>query len=146
MKKNLLIFGLLFAVIAGVLWAGVSDGTISLLFLHKPKPQGPVWGFTVTGTWDIDDTNAVTQSIDLNGIIQKVVLTVPDSTNGVAFKVQIFDNESKNIFDSGDQDEDDDYAFSLYEPVSGTISVVLTPAGATGDVTLDAVVTVRGIN
>lgn len=146
MKKTISILVLLIIVI-GLLWAAPGDETVTLTSqnVRNEYYRYEVWDATVTGTWDIDDTAAVTQAITVNGIIQKVIFSVPDSTNNVAFKVQILDNENKTIFDSGDQTENADYAFSLHEPVTGTIDIVLTPAGATGDSTLDCIVVLRGI-
>ncbi len=149
MKKTLqrlVIVSLLLALIAGILWAA-DDSSVALTFTRKPRRRGTVWDCTVTGTWDVDDTGAVTQAIKVNGIIQKLVFVVPDTTNNRAMTLAILDNEDETIFSSGSVAENDTYTFSLHEPVAGTIDVVLTLAvGITGDAgDIDASVVLRGI-
>jgi hypothetical protein len=104
-----------------------------------------VWDAIVTATWDDDDTGDVTQAITVNGIIQKIVFVTPDATNAVTYQVQIQDNEDNEIFDSGELAEATTYTFSLHEPVTGTIDVVVGPSGALGATNPDATVTLRGI-
>ena len=105
----------------------------------------PVWDAKVTAGWDDDDEDIVTQAITINGIIQKIVLVIPDMTNAITFQLTILDEEDVVIFDSGEQDEDDDYTWSVHEPVTGTIDVVLEPSGALGATNPDVTVTLRGI-
>ena len=142
MKKLILI--LLTLAIVGVLWAADGGQTVAQVFNHRPRINNTIWDTVVTATYDIDDTSNVTQAVTVTGTIRKVILQSPDSTDGVTWQVQILDNEDVVIFDSGEQDEDTDYAFSLSEPVTGTIDVVIGPSAATGDATLDCVVTLRG--
>ena len=149
MKKTLqrlVIVSLLLALIAGILWAA-DDSSVSLVFGHKPRRRGTVWDCVVTGAWDVDDTGAVTQAITVNGIIQKLVFVVPNTTNNRAMTLVILDNENETIFSSGSQAENATYTFSLHEPVTGTIDVVLTMlTGITGDAgSIEASVVLRGI-
>ena len=138
---------LLLALIAGVLWAATGDESAALTFLHKPRTHNTVWDAIVTASHDADDTGDVTQEITVNGIIQKVMFTVPTFTNGSETgQVVIKDNEGGKIFDSGEQPDAaaDPYAFSLHEPVTGTISVIIGPSGATGNA-VEMTVVLRGI-
>ena len=146
MKKSIL-FLLLFAVV-GVLWAAdtVSDGTVSQLFNRRPRMNNNVWETVITAVFDVTDTTDVTQAVKLNGTIQKVILEAPDGTDdSVTYQVQILDDNDVVIFDSGEQAENVDYAFSLSEPVTGTIDVVIGVSAAMGATNPDIVVTLRGI-
>lgn len=145
MKKKLWIVAIL-ALCIGLLWAATGDETVSLTDSYDQRFLGtaPVWKHTVTAVFDDDDTGNVTQAIRMNGTIQKVMFTAPDGTNAVTYQVQILDNEDKTIFDSGEQAENAEYAFSLSEPVTGTIDVVIGPSAAIGATNPDVVVTLRG--
>jgi len=105
----------------------------------------PVWDALVTASWDADDANDVTQAITLNGIIQKIVLVAPNCENAVTFQVVIKDNEGSTIFDSGEQNEDATYSWSVHEPMTGTWSVVIGPNAVLGDPHPDLTLTLRGI-
>ena len=148
MKKTLqrlVIVSLLLALIVGILWAGTGDETVSLTFIHKPRTRGTVWDTIITASHDSDDTGDVTQAIKVNGIIQKVILNIPTMTNGSETgQVVIKDNEDRTIFDSGERGDNGTYAFSLHEPVTGEIDVVIGVSGATGN-TVAITAVLRGI-
>ena len=143
MKKKL-IFILLMLFCVGVLWAA-GDETVSQVFKRKPKYSNRVWENVITAVYDTDDTNDVTQAVTVNGTIQKVVLEAPTATNTITYQVQILDDNDVIIFDSGEQAEATDYAFSLSEPVTGTIDVVIGVSDVIGATNPDIVVTLRGI-
>lgn len=149
MKTKLLyLFLLLFACVA--LYAIAGEGTVVLTSSVERRNQEPlikpVWEHVVTATFDADDVNDVTQAVNINGILLKVVLTVPDTSSDPTGQVVIKDNGNHTIFDSGEQVAGYSYAFSVYEPLSGTTDVVIGPsAGGTGTTTSDFVVTLRGI-
>lgn len=130
-----------------IVWAATGDETATLTSTYDNRDnwQYPVWSAVVTGTFDADDTGDVTQEVNINGTIQKIILSAPDGTNAVTYQVVITDNEGYTIFDSGEQAENDDYTWSVHEPVNGTISVVIGPSGAIGATNPDAVVVLRGI-
>ena len=109
--------------------------------------RGGVWEHVVTDTRDEDDTGDTTQTINLNGILKKVILKVPDTTNAITSQVVIKDNGDNTIFDSGEQAENATYAFNVDEPLSGAIDVVIGVSGAIGGsgVSSDIVVTLRGV-
>lgn len=144
MKRNIVI-ALLILACASILYALTGDETVSHVFVHKPRLHNTVWDDVITAVFDDDDTGDVTQAVKVNGIIQKVILQAPNGTNAVTYQVQILDNEDVIIFDSGEQAENADYSWSLHEPVTGTIDVVIGPSGAIGATNPDVVVTLRGI-
>ena len=112
---------------------------------NRKDSQYPVWDVFTTASWDDSDANDLTQAVAINGIIQKIVFVTPDATNSVTYQVVIKDNEDETIFDSGEQAEAATYTFSLHEPVTGTIDIVVGPSGALGATNPDATVTLRGI-
>ncbi len=146
MKKNI-ILGLILLFCVGLLWASTGDESIALTFLHKPRLHNTVWDCIATSTHDADDTGDVTQAVTVNGIIQKVVLTIPNFSNGITGQVVIKDNEDRTIFDSGEQAKNATYAFSLHEPVTGEIDIVIGVSGASGGTadSNDMIVVLRGI-
>lgn len=105
----------------------------------------PVWEYVLNGLWDADDTADGTITLSLNGILQKVILTVPNTQNNVTGQVQIKDNGDNVIFDSGEKAEAATYAFSVNEPLAGNIDVVIGISGASGTAATNVVVTLRGI-
>jgi hypothetical protein len=105
----------------------------------------PVWEVVLNGLWDADDTADGTHNVNINGILQKVILTVPNTANNVTGQVVIKDNGDNTIFDSGEKAENATYSFSVNEPVSGTTDVVVGISGASGTAATNLVVTLRGI-
>ena len=149
MKKKIAICIVLLLAVAAILYAATGDETVTLTSYFERRNQEPnikpVWDVIVTATHDADDTGDVTQALNINGIIQKVILTVPNFTNSITGQVVIKDNEDKTIFDSGEQAKNADYAFSLHEPVTGTIDVVIGVSGVAGGTGDSIVVAIRGL-
>ena len=149
-KNKFMIVGIILAMLVIcplIVWAATGGETVSMewTWIRGSTYRNPVWSAVVTCVWDDDDTADVTQEINVNGIIQKIILSAPDGSNAVTYQVVITDNEGYTIFDSGEQAEDADYAWSVHEPVNGTISVIVGPSGAIGATNPDAVVVLRGI-
>jgi hypothetical protein len=106
----------------------------------------PVWEFVLNGLWDADDTADGTISHKINGILQKVILKVPDvATGAMTGQVVIKDNGDNTIFDSGEKGEPGTYAFNVNEPLTGTIDVVIGISEASGTAATNLVVTLRGV-
>ncbi len=105
----------------------------------------PVWEFVLNGLWDADDTADGTHSIRLNGILQKIILKVPDTANNVTGQVVIKDDGDNTIFDSGEKAENATYTFSVTEPLTGIVDVVMGISAASGTAATNLVVTLRGI-
>ena len=107
----------------------------------------PVWEYVLNGLWDADDTADGTITIpELNGILQKVIFKVPDvATGAMTGQVVIKDNGDNAIFDSGEKAENATYAFSVNEPLTGAIDVVIGISEASGTAATNLVVTLRGI-
>ncbi len=105
----------------------------------------PVWEYVLNGLWDADDTADGTHNIHINGILKKIILKVPDTSNAVTGQVVIKDNGDNTIFDSGEKSENATYSFSVHEPLSGTTDVVVGISAASGTAETNVVVTLRGI-
>ena len=105
----------------------------------------PVWEYVLNGLWDADDTADGTHNLKINGILQKIILTVPDTTNNVTGQVVIKDDGDNTIFDSGEKAENATYAFNVNEPLSGTTDVVVGISAVSGTAATNVVVTLRGI-
>ncbi len=132
-------------ITAGFLFAGDETVVLTRGSDSRKNVNYPVWDAIVTASHDVNDVNDVVQSVSVNGIIQKVILTIPDFTNGITGQVLIRDNEDRTIFDSGEQAKNASYAFSLAEPVTGTIDVVIGISGAAGGSGGSIIVSMRGI-
>ena len=151
MKKRIVI--LLILLIAGaVIWAATGNEDAVLTSSVERRNQEPlikpVWEHVVTWTYDADDAGAETQSINVNGILIKVIMTIPDTTaDTTTEQLLIKDNGDNTIFDSGELTEGEGvtYTFNLFEPVTGTIDVILEPSVASQDAVTTKVVTLRGI-
>ena len=151
MKKRIMV--LLILLIAGaVIWAATGNEDAVLTSSVDRRNQEPlikpVWEHVITWTYDADDAGAETQSINVNGILLKVVMTIPDTTTDTTTEqLLIKDNGDNTIFDSGELTEGEGvtYTFNLFEPLSGTIDIILEPSAASQDAVTTKVVTLRGI-
>jgi len=146
MKKYIGI-GLVLLVLVCVVYAVVDDEYITLTRQTDTRKNVdyPIWDALITATYDADDTDDVTQALTINGIIQKVIFVVPTFTNGAeTAQIVIRDNEDRTIFDSGEQPDAATYAWTLHEPVTGTIDIVIGISGVTGSAA-DIIATLRGL-
>jgi len=136
--------------LCAALWAGAGDESAVLTSSVERRQQEPlikpVWEHVITWTYDLNDDGAETQSIPINGILLKVVIDIP-AGDWTEAQVIIKDNGDHTIFDSGEQLDSDTvpYAFSLFEPLSGTIDISFEPDAAPGGTYEYPVVTLRGI-
>jgi len=115
---------------------------------RNSTPHQEVWEKVITATFDIDDTTDTTLAVTLNGVLRHITFYVPDTTNGITKQLQIKDNGDNVIFDTGELtnvDANTTYNYSVDEPLSGVIDVVVGVSGATGDASTAFVVTLRGI-
>ncbi len=110
--------------------------------------EAPVWERVVTQTWSTGDGHAEqSEPVVINGVLQKIILKVSGVTGDPDVTLTIDDNGDNEIFNSGAQDDNDTYTFSVHEPVSGTIDIAVDPsadAGGSGQ-TLTVVTTLRGV-
>ena len=106
---------------------------------------GQVWERVVTATHDADDTGDVTQALNINGLLRRIVFKVPSYTNSITGQLVIKDNGDNTIFDSGEKTKGATYIFSLDEPLSGTIDIVMGVSGVAGGTGADMVATLRGV-
>ncbi len=150
MKKRILLIILLLSICA-ITWALTGDESVTLTSSVERRNIEPlikpVWEYVVTSTHDADDTGDVTQTLNLNGLLRKVVFKVPNWTNSVTGQVVIKDNGNNTIFDSDEKTKADTYTFNLDEPLSGAIDIVIGVSGATGGTSdsNDMIVTMRGV-
>jgi len=105
----------------------------------------PIWERVITATHDVDDTGDVTLANDINGILQKIVFTVPAYTNSITGQLVIKDNGDNTIFDSGEKTKGTSYTCNLSEPLSGTVDVVMGVSGAAGGTGGSMIATLRGV-
>ena len=150
--KRLLIYLLILMGVTTVLWAVTGNEDAVLTSSVERRNQEPlikpVWEHVITWTYDADDAGAETQSININGILIKVIMTIPDTTaDTTTEQLLIKDNGDNTIFDSGELTEGEGvtYTFNLFEPVTGTIDVIMEPSAASQDAVTTKVVTLRGI-
>ncbi len=125
----------------------MSDETIALTRRTDLRPANErlVWEIVATATHDSDDTGDVTLTQAINGTIKKVILTVPNFTNSITGQVVLKDNNSRTIFDSGEQAKNATYVFNIDEPVIGTLSIVVGVSGVAGGSGGSIVVELRGV-
>ncbi len=90
---------------------------------------------------DGDTTGAA--SFPLNGLLQKIVITLPDETTDVQLSITIKDNADNTIFSAGPLAEDATYNYSVNEPLHGTIDIALSFTDPDSPGT--ATVTLRGV-
>ncbi len=151
MKKRLVILAILLCACL-LLYADTGNETSVLTSWVERRNQEPlikpVWEHVITYTYDADDAGAVTQAFPVNGILIKVIMTIPDTTTDTTTEqLLIKDNGDNTIFDSGELTEGEGvtYTFNLFEPVTGTIDVIMEPSTFSGDAVTTKVVTLRGI-
>lgn len=146
MKKSLIAL-LVLLVIGAVLYATETSVLTSWVERRNQEPLiKPVWELIITYTYDADDVAAKTHSVNVNGILLKVIMDTPDtSTDNTTEQLLINDNGDNTIFDSDEQAEGTVHTFNCYEPVTGTIDVILEPSTFSGDAVTPKVITLRGI-
>lgn len=124
---------------------GDESVTITSTVDNRDDYNMPVWEHLITWTYDADDAGAETQAVNINGILLKVVFTIPATTaTGTTSQLLIKDNADNTIFDSGELAENATYGFNLFEPLSGTIDVTYEPSAAAQSAETPTV-TIRGI-
>jgi hypothetical protein len=149
MKKSIIAL-LIMLVICAVLWAATGDEYAVLTSSVERRNQEPlikpVWEHVITWTYDADDAGAETQELPVNGILLKVIMKLPlTTTTGTTEQLLILDNGDNTIFDSTEVGENATHTFNVYEPVTGTLDLILEPSAASGDAVTPKVITLRGI-
>ncbi len=148
MKKTIIAL-LILLVVGAVLYATETSVLTSWVERRNQEPLiKPVWEHVITYTYDADDAGAETYELPVNGILIKVIMTIPDTTaDTTTEQLLIKDNGDNTIFDSGELTEGEGvtYTFNMFEPVTGTIDVIMQPSAASQDAVTTKVVTLRGI-
>ena len=125
---------------------GDESATITTSLEQRGDPKLPVWEHLITWTYDTDDAGAETQAIGLNGVLLKIVFSIPVTTRtGTTSQLLIKDNSDNTIFDSGELAENVTYTFNLFEPLSGTIDLVYEPSATSQKASVSPTVLLRGI-
>ena len=106
----------------------------------------PVWEIPIIWTYDADDAGAEVQTVNINGLLRKIMITLPaTTTTGTTSQILIKDSQGDTIFDSGELDENDSYTFNVDEPLAGAITVSLEPSTFPGANGVTPTVTLRGV-
>ncbi len=111
-------------------------------------PDAPVWERIVTQTWATGDGHAEqSQTVAINGILEKVILKASSVTGDPDVTLTIDDSGDNEIFNSGAKDDGATYTFSVYEPISGIMKIAVDPSADPGgsSQTLTVTTTLRGI-
>ncbi len=111
-------------------------------------PDAPVWKRIVTQTWATGDGHAEqTETVAINGILQKVIMKASSVTGNPTVTLTIDDNGDNEIFTSGAKADGATYTFSVYEPISGIMKIAVDPSADPGgsSQTLTVVITLRGV-
>jgi len=106
----------------------------------------PVWEKVITGTWDTGETGDLTQTVSLNGILQKIIVASGLNDNNVTGQLLVKDNGDNTIFDSGELAESaTPYKYNVSEPLSGKVDIVIGASGDPGASGVIIKVTLRGV-
>jgi len=142
MKKRIILLLILLATCA-VLYATTDQTVVLTSWLDRRNQEPlikPVWEYVITASYSATDDGNITHSLNINGILLKVILIVPSDSA----EVEILDNADNKIFDSADQ-ATGTFTYNLFEPLSGTTDIVIGPDAAIGATGGDIVVILRGI-
>jgi hypothetical protein len=112
---------------------------------RQDDPKRPCWEIVLTDTHDADDTSDATVAVKWNGLLKKIIFTVPNYTNAITGQVVLTDNGDNTIFDSGEQAKNATYTFNVDEPIVTELNVTTGVSGAAGGTGGDMVVTLRGV-
>ncbi len=110
--------------------------------------DSPVWEEVITYTLTTTSGgDAITQVIPVNGILQKIVIA-SGAAAGISgtLTLAIKDNGGNTIFPAtAGPAEAAESTFSVWEPITGTMSVIVDPSDDPTSGTWEIVVTLRGI-
>ncbi len=125
---------------------GDETGVLTSTVDKRQDFDRPVWEHLITWSYDADDAGPVTVEVPINGVLLKIVFSVPvTTTTGTTSQLLIQDEGDNTIFDSGELAESaTPYTFNLFEPLSGTIDFIYEPSAGAGSVETPTV-RIRGI-
>ncbi len=125
---------------------GDETGVLTSFLDKRQEYNRQIWEGLITWSYDADDAGPITVSVPINGILLKIVFSVPvTTTTGTTSQLLIKDDGDNTIFDSGELAESaTPYTFSLYEALSGTVDFIYEPSAAAGSVETPTV-RIRGI-
>jgi len=106
----------------------------------------PVWERTLSLITIAGGHVEISVTIDLNGLLQKIIMVVPATqATGQSATLTIDDNAGNEIFSSGAQAEGDTYCFNVNEPLTGNIVISIDFAGSVGTANHTTTVYLRGV-
>ncbi len=115
---------------------------------NKPFDDAVVWEKVITQTWATGDAHdEQSETVAINGILEKVILKVSSVTGDPDVTLTIDDGGDNEIFNSGAKNDGATYTFSVYEPISGIMKIAVDPSADPGgsSQTLTVVITLRGV-
>lgn len=109
--------------------AGTTALTSSVEKRGDTLNKHPVWERVITFTFASGEWDITTHSLDINGVLQKLVVICGSSgsANPTA-TVSIKDNADAELFTVAGLVENSTSLYSLTEPLTGTIDVAVTPS------------------
>ena len=109
----------------------IAAGT-SITSDHRGDPKRPVWEKTITYAGVTADTGG-TIAEPIEGLLQRIVLVVPDNTGNRTATLTITDRADNTIFTSASGlAENATHTWNVSEPLSGPCDVAVTFSGALG--------------
>lgn len=107
----------------------------------------PVWREELsTITMAAAGTTEATTTIGLNGIIGTIVLSLPDSTNGVTCTIAVKDFDGYTLYSAAGKADNTDHILTGVDIlVAGTVTVGLTASGAPGGTSWIGTVVLYGV-
>ncbi len=103
-----------------------------------------VWERKIVYGFVDNDTTKTPQTIKINGVLQKIMVLVGTATDGGATcTVAVTDNDDNDVFSAAALADATLHAFNVSEPLSGEITVNVTPTDPGGAWTIT--VWLRGV-
>ncbi len=105
-------------------------GTSALTRIQKDNAnENPVWERKIVFSFVSGDTAEVVQTININGIIQKIQVVVSGASGAnPTAAIGVDDNNDIEIFSDSGLAEVSTTQYSLSEPVAGDIDIGITPS------------------
>ncbi len=104
------------------------------MFKKYDNRNSPIWREAPsTITMANGGTTEGTTTIGINGVIGTIVLSLPDSTNGVTCTIAVRDFDGYELYSAAAKADDTDHVLTSVDIlVAGTITIGLTASGDPG--------------
>lgn len=108
---------------------GTTAETSNSLDYVRNVPKEVVWEVVIVHSFTSGQADATTHSLPMNGIARHVTVTTSEAGGAsVTATVAIKDNSDQTVFSDSGIAESTTNNYSIDEPLSGTIDVVVTPS------------------